>query len=183
MSLQWGIQMQSSGTETIDYTYLTRQLNWLANFHKDANDQDVIADNNWLTAHKRGTSGAHLLDGPYSHTWYHEVIDQAREAGVHRLPAVSLNMFPLKTQYAKAIEQTTNPDEGIDPNSPLKVISPRDIRNALSIQPSTSARAGTSFLVTGSPHTTPLQYSLEKQQKHEEQAKQPQSKAKKQLKI
>ncbi|XP_063216726.1 uncharacterized protein LOC134527734 [Bacillus rossius redtenbacheri] len=200
-----------------------------------------------------------ILDGHYSHTRNVEVIDRTREVGVSIvcLPPHSTDkmqpldvafMFPLKTLYAKAIEQWLannpnrivrklqvsslfceaylqaatletaangfratgihpfNPDVfqehhfaaktmevveesvndetaiGIAPTGPPQVIRPRDIREVPIIQASTSARAGTSFLVTGSPHKTALTASLEKRKNREKrQTKGPAPQTKKQL--
>ncbi|XP_073975188.1 uncharacterized protein [Rhodnius prolixus] len=95
--------------------------------------------------------------------------------------------FVARSQMAEQQEETASEgnNEESDRNGTSKVVSPREIRDVPSIQASTSARAGTSFLVTGTPHKESLKTSQEKKQQLEERQKNKvqKGKAKKRLNI
>ncbi|KAJ8868488.1 hypothetical protein PR048_030016 [Dryococelus australis] len=95
-----------------------------------------------------------------------------KESGIH--PFNPEHHFAARALGEVEEAENDETDDGIEPTGPPKDISPRDIRDVPIIQASTYAKAGTSFLVTGSPHVTSLTASLEERQRHEErQTKRP----------
>ncbi|XP_072389888.1 uncharacterized protein [Diabrotica undecimpunctata] len=99
----------------------------------------------------------------------------ARQLEQQKVPA---NGRDNDNQNVLVPPQAISPRDIQNVSVPPQVVSPRDIQNVPVIEPSTSSRAGTSFLVTGSPHKTSLTISLQKKQMAEEKR---QSKAKKRL--
>lgn len=97
------------------------------------------------------------------------------------------NIFQEHDFIARQLEEPELPDKGgnddkQNDSAPPQVVSPRDIQKVPVIQPSTFSRAGTSFLVIGSPHKISLKASIEKKLMAEEhQKEQSQSKVKKHL--
>ena len=98
------------------------------------------------------------------------------------------NIFQEHDFIARQLEKepvlSDNKESQYNQNAPAlpQVVSPKDIMPVPVIQPSTSSRAGTSFLVTGSDHKSSVKSLMKKKQMAEKrQQKQSQSKVKKRL--
>lgn len=107
-----------------------------------------------------------------------------RKTGIHPFNSDNFQEHDFIARQLEEPEVPDNVGNDDDQNAPAppEVVGPRDIQEVPVIQPSTSSRAGTSFLVTGTPHKTFLKASMEKKQMADErQQKQSQSKAKRRL--
>lgn len=145
---------------------------------------------NWLASNPhrivRKLQVAKLLGESYLRAATLETaVNGFRKTGIHPF---NPNIFQEHDFIARQLEEEPEDsnDEGNQDNenvpAPPQVISPRDIKPVPVIQPSTSSRAGTSFLVTGSDHKSSVKSSMEKKQMAEaRQKKRSQSNVKKRL--